>query len=241
MKKYLKFTMALISSLFVVQCGMALTPRTTVKIPQETESEIFRLNLYEGEVKSLYGINIGILNKIEKTLVGLQIGIFNKVKNHGNPNQGNFYGVQTGLFNQAYSLYNPVAIQIALVNYLSVAGTTPEQSALVFQFGLWTHSENSPTKGLTIGLLLNTQESGNTGLNIGLINASATTNDRAFGLNLGGINLGSGMNVGIVNLGGPVSLGVLNYGSGFQVGLLNICYSDRSFLPFMFLINYCKS
>ncbi len=33
-------------------CGFALTPRITVKIPPQTQTEIFRLNLLLGEVGS---------------------------------------------------------------------------------------------------------------------------------------------------------------------------------------------
>ncbi|EMI63362.1 MULTISPECIES: LA_2272/LA_2273 family lipoprotein [unclassified Leptospira] len=66
------FLFALCVSIF--GCGVALTPRQTAKIPPKTETEVFRLNLFDGEVKNLYGVNIGLLNRVLENLIGLQVG-----------------------------------------------------------------------------------------------------------------------------------------------------------------------
>ncbi|WP_004280175.1 LA_2272/LA_2273 family lipoprotein [Leptospira mayottensis] len=43
-----------------------MTEKTTATIPPKTETEVFRVNLFYGEVKKLYGINIGLLNRIRE-------------------------------------------------------------------------------------------------------------------------------------------------------------------------------
>ncbi|EMP81516.1 hypothetical protein LEP1GSC162_0528 [Leptospira santarosai str. CBC1531] len=59
---------------FVFDCGISVTERARLKIPSETETEVFRLNLFDGEVKNLYGVNIGLLNRVLENLIGLQVG-----------------------------------------------------------------------------------------------------------------------------------------------------------------------
>ncbi|EMJ85584.1 hypothetical protein LEP1GSC198_0829 [Leptospira kirschneri str. JB] len=64
--------------LLICHCTFALTPKTTLEIFPNTNSEFFRFNLIYGEVQNLYGLNIGTVNKIKERMIGVQIGIFNK-------------------------------------------------------------------------------------------------------------------------------------------------------------------
>ncbi|MFQ3968900.1 LA_2272/LA_2273 family lipoprotein, partial [Leptospira borgpetersenii] len=62
-------------------CGVALTPKATVKIPPQTETEVFRLNLLHGDTKNLYGLNVGIFNFVYYNMIGAQVGIVNSSSN----------------------------------------------------------------------------------------------------------------------------------------------------------------
>ncbi|EMY12146.1 hypothetical protein LEP1GSC043_3134 [Leptospira weilii str. Ecochallenge] len=91
MKQTFKPSFLLLSFCWIFHgCGVALTPKLTAKLPPETETEVFRLDIFHGEVKNLYGLNIGIKNYTNR-LIGAQIGIVNVAKNS--------IGVQVGIVN----------------------------------------------------------------------------------------------------------------------------------------------
>ncbi|WP_428841808.1 LA_2272/LA_2273 family lipoprotein [Leptospira santarosai] len=42
-----------------------------------TKIEIFRLNLLSGEVHTLYGLNLGLVNKVLDKMHGIELGLIN--------------------------------------------------------------------------------------------------------------------------------------------------------------------
>ncbi|MGQ2872381.1 LA_2272/LA_2273 family lipoprotein [Leptospira santarosai] len=64
-------------------CGVALTPKITAnKVIRDypdsyTKIEIFRLNLLSGEVHTLYGLNLGLVNKVLDKMHGIELGLIN--------------------------------------------------------------------------------------------------------------------------------------------------------------------
>ncbi|WP_244894469.1 LA_2272/LA_2273 family lipoprotein [Leptospira alexanderi] len=123
MKIHLKLTVSLLflSVVFASNCGVALTPKATVKVPPDTETEVLRFNVFHGEIENLYGLNLGIVNIIKDRLIGVQIGLLNSAdsksrkKNIGlqvgilNNSDSNYYGLKLGIFNvEIFRLGDPM-------------------------------------------------------------------------------------------------------------------------------------
>ncbi|EMM73199.1 hypothetical protein M9Y82_02735 [Leptospira weilii] len=212
-------------------CGFALTPRITTRIPPKTETEVFRLNLLYGELENLAGLNVGIFNMVDR-MIGGQIGIVNY-----SPKKT--YGAQVAVVNIASD--KGAGIQAGIVNY-SEGDSRGLQAGIVnignkrTGFDLTIGAGNYDTKGLMIGAF----NFYSTGVNIGILN------EKASGFNLGALNIkGGGVNVGILNGGTGVHIGLIN-ASGeeetdeptIQFGFLNFC--GKGTFPVMIGFNYCK-
>ncbi|AOP34212.1 hypothetical protein A0128_10350 [Leptospira tipperaryensis] len=230
--QYNPFSVILFSWILLSNCGLALTPRITTKIPPKTETEVFRLNLIYGEVKTLAGINVGLLNEVQENLYGAQLGIVNF-------SEGKTYGFQVAIVNAAKN--KGFGIQAGIVN--STNGDSKGIQAGIINLGgdkqgydLTIGVGNYKTSGLMIGVTnLSSQ-----GINLGALNENSQ------GFNLGVLNIqGSGVNVGIFNGGSGVHIGLFNSAGEdeaepptMQFGLLNFCGKGR--FPVMIGFNYCK-
>ncbi|PJZ52639.1 LA_2272/LA_2273 family lipoprotein [Leptospira adleri] len=216
----------------VSNCGLALTPRLTTKIPPKTETEFLRLNLIYGEVKTLAGVNVGLLNEVQENLYGAQLGIvnFSEGKTYGfqiavvNAAKNKGFGIQAGIVNSTNG--DSKGIQAGIINL----GSDKQGYDLTIGVG------NYKTSGLMIGATnLSSQ-----GINIGALNENSS------GVNLGALNIqGSGVNIGIFNGGTGVHIGLINSAGEdeneeptMQFGLLNFCGKGR--FPVMIGFNYCK-
>ncbi|MCL8312370.1 hypothetical protein M9Y90_17105 [Leptospira interrogans] len=205
----------------VCHCAFALTPKTTLEIFPNTNSEFFRFNLIYGEVQNLYGLNIGTVNEIKGRMIGAQVGIFNK-------STGQTTGLQLAVIN--VSGEKLLGIQVGLVNYIE--GASVGLQAGIVNLG----KDRSSGVELTIGLV--NYKTG--GIMIGAINLSSK------GINVAVINKNTeGFNLGIINLqeGSAFSIGAVNIGSsrdvGFQIGIINYCPNNT--IPIMLVANYCSS
>lgn len=97
------------SWILVGNCGVALTSETYVKVPPKTKTEVFRLNLLYGEVKKLYGVNVGLYNHAAD-LIGAQIGILNTVHDP--------IGIQIGAINGVIAVHDiQTGLKIGLFNF----------------------------------------------------------------------------------------------------------------------------
>lgn len=213
-------------------CGLALTPRITTKIPPKTETEVLRLNLIYGEVKTLAGVNLGLLNEVQENLYGAQLGIVNF-------SDGKTYGFQVAVFNAAKN--KGFGIQAGIVN--STDGDSKGIQAGIINLGsdkrgydLTIGVGNYKTSGLMLGVTnLSSQ-----GINLGALNENSS------GVNLGVLNIqGSGVSIGVFNGGSGVHIGLFNSAGEdeaepptMQFGLLNFCGKGR--FPVMIGFNYCK-
>ncbi|MBM9501548.1 hypothetical protein JWG44_14940 [Leptospira sp. 201903071] len=210
------FIIFLLSSVaaFALNCGVGglRGEKSFVRTPAKTETELVRLNLLYGEVKNLYGVNIGVINSVKDRLIGVQVGGVNL-------SDGKSYGAQVSLYNEAKN--SGLTIQVGGVNKV-------EETGAGIQVGLYNKASNGGVY-LTAGLY----NKGSSGATIGLIN------NEGLGINVGGFNYGYGVNLGIINSGKGLSIGAINMGEdgNFQIGILNFC-SEGPF-PIMIGINYC--
>ncbi|EKO32074.1 LA_2272/LA_2273 family lipoprotein [Leptospira santarosai] len=221
------FLFALCVSIF--GCGVALTPRQTAKIPSETETEVFRVNLFDGEVKNLYGVNIGLLNRVLENLVGLQVGGLNVADGKTSVQVGGravrenkeVYVAQIGGVNIADG--NVYAAQVGFLNK-SAGGFTIQTGAANM-----VESENNNTNG---------------GLQLGIYNEVTEGNrisDEGYYVTAGVYNNGGGgVKIGVLNNGGKggVKIGVLNISpSGLSIGAINVGESDNFLIG---IVNFCE-
>ncbi|EMM84689.1 hypothetical protein LEP1GSC039_2883 [Leptospira santarosai str. 2000027870] len=220
------FLFALCVSIF--DCGVALTPRLTAKIPPKTETEVFRLNLFDGEVKNLYGVNIGLLNRVLENLVGLQVGGANVADGKTSAQVGGrtvrenkeVYVAQIGGVNIADG--NVYAAQVGFLNK-SAGGFTIQTGAANM-----VESENNNTNG---------------GLQLGIYNEVTEGNrisDEGYYVTAGVYNNGGGgVKIGVLNISpSGLSIGAINVGESdnFLIGILNFC---DGFPTVMIGFNYC--
>ncbi|AXR69002.1 LA_2272/LA_2273 family lipoprotein [Leptospira mayottensis] len=212
MKKFALYVLFLfVVSILFFDCGVALTPKTTVKIPPKTNIEVFRLNIFHGEVENLYGLNLGIVNIIKGHMIGTQIGLLNSAESESrkknlslqigilNNSDNNYYGVKFGIFNvEIFRLGDPMPG--------SELEKERKKIGAVLSIGLFN----------TMG-----------GFNIGILNSGSV-------FNLGIVNFGeTGFNVGIVNFGEEkqFQIGVLNFCKNGPVPIMivvNYCRTTPS-------------
>ncbi|KXZ30115.1 hypothetical protein AYB33_03490 [Leptospira santarosai] len=223
------FLFALCVSIF--DCGVALTPRLTAKIPPKTETEVFRLNLFDGEVKNLYGVNIGLLNRVLENLVGLQVGGLNVADGKTSVQVGGrtvrenkeVYVAQIGGVNIADG--NVYATQVGFLNK-SAGGFTIQTGAA----NMVEIENNNTNGGLQLGIYNEVTE-GNLGNRI---------SDEGYYVTAGVYNNGGGgVKIGVLNNGGKggVKIGVLNISpSGFSIGAINVGESDNFLIG---ILNFC--
>ncbi|EMJ93630.1 LA_2272/LA_2273 family lipoprotein [Leptospira alstonii] len=216
MKKALKlYVLILILCLFVYHCGVALTPKATVKIPRETNTEIFRLNLFHGEVETLYGMNIGLVNIIVSRMIGTQIGLLNSV----NYSEGK--GFQVGILNNSGFGYYGLKLGIFNFNFSFFGDPMPGSKV--------EEERRKIATALSIGMF-----NFNNAFNIGIFNVGR-------GINVGVFNAGASFSLGVVNGSGEpgLSVGAINIGSNgnLQIGIVNYCPNNT--IPIMIIANYC--
>ncbi|MDI7196897.1 hypothetical protein QMM61_09310 [Leptospira santarosai] len=230
----------------IFDCGIALTPRLTAKIPPKTETEVFRLNLFDGEVKNLYGVNIGLLNRVLENLIGLQIGGANvadgkmsaqSVHVGGRAVRENkeVYVAQIGGVNIADG--NVYAAQVGFLNK-SAGGFTIQTGVANM-----VESENNTNGGLQLGIYNEVTE-GNLGSRIsdnGYYVTAGVYNNGGGGVKIGVLNNGGkgGVKIGVLNISpSGLSIGAINVGESdnFLIGILNFC---DDFPTVMIGFNYC--
>nr|WP_156781815.1 hypothetical protein [Leptospira tipperaryensis] len=190
---------------------------------------MFRLNLIYGELRTLYGINVGVKNFANR-LIGTQIGIINSAENAS--------GLQIGFANNAGSEHGTLKIGIFNFNFFLDSG----------------RSHPRPCSDVEI----ETQVAKNASVSIGAANIlSGRFNFGIFnwgeGLNVGLVNMneGSSVSLGIVNIGTnlevspkekrAISFGIFNSGTHkeeFQIGIINYCPNNT--IPILILANYCS-
>ncbi|MDI7202829.1 LA_2272/LA_2273 family lipoprotein [Leptospira santarosai] len=214
----------------IFDCGVALTPRLTAKIPPKTETEVFRVNLFDGEVKNLYGVNIGLLNRVLENLIGLQVGGANVADGKTSVQVGGravrenkeVYVAQIGGVNIADG--NVYAAQVGFLNK-SAGGFTIQTGAANM-----VEIENKTNGGLQLGIYNEVTE-GNLGSRI---------SDNGYYVTAGVYNNGGGgVKIGVLNNGGKggVKIGVLNISpSGFSIGAINVGESDNFLIG---ILNFC--
>ncbi|MBM9575682.1 hypothetical protein JWG45_00815 [Leptospira sp. 201903070] len=222
---FLLFTISISS----VNCGVALTPRLTAKIPSEAETEVFRLNLIYGELRMLCGINVGVMNFANR-LIGTQIGIINSAENAS--------GLQIGFANNAGSKYGALKIGIFNFNFFLDSGKP------LLHPGSDMKIETQVAKNASVSIGAANILSGR--LNFGIFNWGE-------GLHVGLVNMneGSSVSLGIVNIGTnleispkekrAISFGIFNSGTHkeeFQIGIINYCPNNT--IPILILANYCS-
>ncbi|WP_246838599.1 LA_2272/LA_2273 family lipoprotein [Leptospira stimsonii] len=196
MKINIKYGMASIISfgwILLCNCGVALTPRLTAKIPKDTSTELVRINLISGEAGNIYGLNLGLANIVQHDLIGAQIGIINGATSAS--------GIQVGLVNNATPAYGLLKIGVLNLNFFLDSGRSPVEKTL--------KSSDRRIKGDT-GLSIGIANVASGRMNIGLFNYG-------YGWNIGAINWngeGSAVSLGVINLGEK---------ENFQIGILNFC------------------
>ncbi|WP_078129328.1 LA_2272/LA_2273 family lipoprotein [Leptospira alexanderi] len=234
MKKTFKLSFLLLFFCWIFHgCGVALTPKATVKVPPKTETEIFRLNLFYGRVHNLYGLNLGIINNANR-LIGTQIGIANETENDS-------IGAQVGLLN--YIKENLVGLQIGGVNFVM------DDKAYVAQIGLFNQSEGGFTIQTGAVNKVESEGRGHGGIQLGFYNEVTLKRSgnqiRGEGtyFTVGVYNYGGkGVKIGLLNSspgGIGLSVGVINTGEegNFLIGILNFC--EDGFPSVMIGLNYC--
>lgn len=179
--------------ILLCNCGVALTPRLTAKIPKDTSTELVRINLISGEAGNIYGLNLGLANIVQHDLIGAQIGIINGATNAS--------GIQVGLVNNATPAYGLLKIGVLNLNFFLDSGRSPVEKTL--------ESSDRRIKGDT-GLSIGIANVASGRMNIGLFNYG-------YGWNIGAINWNgesSAVSLGVINLGEKENL---------QIGILNFC------------------
>ncbi|WP_243394766.1 LA_2272/LA_2273 family lipoprotein [Leptospira adleri] len=214
---FIIFRLGFISAIALnLNCGIGglRGEKSFVRTPAKTETELVRVNLLYGEVKNLYGVNIGVINAVKDRLIGVQVGGVNF-------SDGKTYGAQLSLYNEAKN--GGFTVQAGGINKIEETG------AGGLQVGLYNKAVNGGYF-ITAGIY----NKGSSGATIGLIN------NEGLGINVGGFNYGYGLNLGLVNSGKGLSIGAINIGEdgNFQIGVLNFC-SEGPF-PIMIGINYCS-
>ncbi|MBM9501549.1 hypothetical protein JWG44_14950 [Leptospira sp. 201903071] len=239
MQRSSQFSILLVSFCWILfyNCGIALTPRLTAKIPPKTGTEVFRLNLLSGEVSHLYGINLGGLNSVDH-LIGTQIGIVNVAENS--------IGIQAGLLNNSNPTYGTLKIGLFNFNFFLDRGMPRPGPYEDYDQEQEQEQENKNRDQKNFGLSIGVANVMSGKFNFGLFNW-------AEGLNVGFVNLneGSSVNLGIVNIGSnaevppekkrAISFGIFNLGSKkeeFQIGIVNYCPNKT--IPIMIIANYCS-
>ncbi|WP_061248638.1 LA_2272/LA_2273 family lipoprotein [Leptospira alstonii] len=230
----IRFIVMLLPVCILANCGIGFYQKTAANMPLRTttsdyrgsttkEIEFLRINIIDGQVGSLYGINVGMANTVKDGMVGLQTGLYNEVS-------GTAAGIQVGIVN---SNTNGISgIQIGGIN--SGRSFARGSTSGSLGIGISAGAINFATFGLNVALF-----NFGAGLNVGVANYSA-------GASIGIVNYGSGLKLGIVNLDengrrGGLNIGVINLGSqdsGIQVGLINYC--PNGIIPIMILANYCS-
>ncbi|MDL5245312.1 hypothetical protein QRD38_05775 [Leptospira weilii] len=198
MKKFVFYTLFLFIVLIsLFDCGVALTPKLTAKLPPETETEVLRFNVFHGEIENLYGLNLGIVNIIKDRLIGAQIGLLNSADSK---NRKKNIGLQVGILNNSDSNYYGLKLGIFNVEIFRLGDSMPGSEV--------EKDREKIGAVLSIGLFNATQ---------GFVNVGIFSGGSVF--NLGIVNFGaSGFNLGIVNFGEERQ---------FQIGFLNVCPKNR--------------
>ena len=199
-----------------------------------------RVNLIYGEQASVWGVDVGSVNRTTSEMLGFQYGVVNL-------NQ-DFAGLQYGLFNESggdfagfqYGLINRVGGNFAGIQYgLANISTGDDQSLLVGMRASLLFGHQARLWGLDVGLLNMTSEDMR-GVQIGLVN---TNLGNALGLQLALVNWTSGdftgVQSGFINViegsSRSFQLGFYNESKslkGVQIGLLNINGSRRPLIFF---------
>ncbi|PJZ56772.1 hypothetical protein CH367_14855 [Leptospira barantonii] len=192
-QKFILYSFIILLYLAIVRCGVALTPKATVKLPPSTKTEILRLNLLYGDSDDIYGLNLGIANVVQNHLIGIQIGVVNGAERAT--------GIQIGAVNNATATWSLLKIGLFNLNFFLDSGRrqprdTPES--------------------------IERRIKGDAGFSVGLVNlASGRYNvglfNYGYGWNVGFVNWNgedSGVSMGAVNLGEK---------ENFQIGILNFC------------------
>ncbi|EKP04949.1 PPE family protein [Leptospira kirschneri str. 200803703] len=241
-----------VSTALFLNCGVTglSGSKSFIRIPVRTETEVFHTSLSQGEVKNLYGINLGVINTVKENLVGIQVG-------GANISQGNTYAATQVAF------YN-TAKKAGLI--LQAGGSNKVQGVAGIQLGFYNSESGKKTKnvqvtGATSGEYSETQAGMNkeeekgiimiqagginqaessTGIQVGLYNEEKRG---VFTVQAGGLNFteasDTGIQLGIYNAkttpglyltvgainsgGGGVTLGIINSknsGAGLNAGIL---------------------
>ncbi|AVV80368.1 LA_2272/LA_2273 family lipoprotein [Leptospira santarosai] len=220
------FLFALCVSIF--GCGVALTPRQTAKIPPKTETEVFRLNLFDGEVKNLYGVNIGLLNRVLENLVGLQVGGANVADGKTS--------VQVG----GRAVRENKEVYVAQIGGVNIA----DGNVYAAQVGFLNKSAGGFTIQTGVANMVESESKTNGGLQLGIYNEVTEGNrisDKGYYVTAGVYNNGGkgGVKIGVLNISpSGLSIGAINVGESdnFLIGILNFC---DDFPTVMIGFNYC--
>ncbi|MGQ2800869.1 LA_2272/LA_2273 family lipoprotein [Leptospira santarosai] len=237
---FLCYAFLFILCVSIFDCGIALTPRLTAKIPPKSETEVFRVNLFDGEVKNLYGVNIGLLNRVLENLVGLQVGGANVADGKTSVQVGGptvrenkeVYVAQIGGVNIADG--NVYATQVGFLNK-SVGGFTIQTGVANM-----VESESKTNGGLQLGIYNEVTE-GNRISDKGYYVTAGVYNNGGGGVKIGVLNNGGkgGVKIGVLNISpSGLSIGAINVGESdnFLIGILNFC---DDFPTVMIGFNYC--
>ncbi|WP_232422625.1 LA_2272/LA_2273 family lipoprotein [Leptospira santarosai] len=161
----------------------------TAKIPPETETEVFRLNLLYGEVDNLYGFNVGLYNHIDE-MIGAQIGILNTVHDP--------IGIQIGAINGVIAVHDiQTGLKIGFFNFGFILESNnpvdylPKYRKISASVGL----VNMMNGKLKLGLF----NMGN-GINLGIVNLHS---DDRWTVSIGAVNIGK--------YGNHLQIGIVNY------------------------------
>ncbi|HMV41539.1 MAG TPA: hypothetical protein PLS71_10725 [Leptospiraceae bacterium] len=182
-----KFLFILVFFLFY-KCGVSITQKENITIPQNMNFEVFRFNLFSGEVENLFGVNIGFNNKVN-TIFGLQFGFLNDLKRG--------VAMQLGILN--FSDTNKKILKLGIVNILFPFDKRLENNQVPLG-----DKKKSDVDHINSGL----QRDSNFGLSLGIVNISDS-------FNIGLLNIQEGesaFSLGVFNYGiSGYQLGVLNY------------------------------
>ncbi|AXR68585.1 LA_2272/LA_2273 family lipoprotein [Leptospira mayottensis] len=227
------------STILFLNCGVTgfSGSKSYFRIPARTETEVFHTSLSKGEVKNLYGINLGVVNTVQENLMGIQVG-------GANVSEGNTYAAtQVALYNAA----NNAGFA------LQVGGSNKVQGAAGIQLGFYNSERGKKAKRFQvigeirgennseIGVGMNKEEKGIIAIQAGGINHAESSagiqvglyNDEengVFTVQAGGLNFtkesDSGIQLGIYNAktapGLYLTLGAINSGGGgVTLGVIN--------------------
>lgn len=140
----------LILLLLVTNCGLSFNNTKQLSIPKDSEARVLQINLKEGRIKKLYGINFGIFNKVEKGAIGLQLG----ASNEGSLSSG--FLIQGGGWNFGGSLQigglNMLGIfQAGIINFAGGIQIGIMNMGNIFQVGVYNVSGGTYT--MQIGII----------------------------------------------------------------------------------------